>query len=376
MGWPSVRLGEILVERKERVGTIDADGLGLLGVSNKVGLHRSGMPRISDMSRYLRVQNEWFAYNPMRVNVGSIGWAHSKELVGVISPDYVVFSCTPKIDPRLVYWFLTSAPGLQAINLQTAGSVRDRLYFGSLANVSMPLPPIEQQRVIVAEVEKLTGRLAKIEALQLEVDEDIERLLLSAYQVAIEKAESQPMQKVAPLVRRPVEINPLESYPELGVRSFGKGTFHKPPLEGSSVGSKKLFRIENGDLVFNIVFAWEGAVAVASKNDGGRFGSHRFLTCVADPQVAVPEFLWFHFRTNAGLEQLGKASPGGAGRNRTLGVENLARIEVPVPALHRQREFVLLLRRLREQQQLRESIGAEVAALRTSVLSRAFAGTL
>ena len=69
---------------------------------------------------------------------------------------------------------------------------------------------------------------------------------------------------VAPLVRRPrVEIDLDAAYPELGVRSFGRGTTNELP--GVEVGDKQLFRICAGDLVFNIVFAWEGAVAVASQ---------------------------------------------------------------------------------------------------------------
>jgi hypothetical protein len=68
--WPQVPLGEVLVEQKGRVGAFDADGLPLLGVSNTEGLHRTEKPRIADMSRYLRVDLRWFAYNPMRINVG------------------------------------------------------------------------------------------------------------------------------------------------------------------------------------------------------------------------------------------------------------------------------------------------------------------
>jgi hypothetical protein len=83
--WQKLPLGVLLIEQKQRIGTFDADDLPLLGVSNQGGLHRSGMPRINDMSRYLRVQKDWFAYNPMRINVGSIGWARSTEQTGVIS---------------------------------------------------------------------------------------------------------------------------------------------------------------------------------------------------------------------------------------------------------------------------------------------------
>jgi type I restriction enzyme, S subunit len=77
--WPKLALGELLIEQKQRIGTFDANGLPLLGISNQEGLHRSGMPRISDMGRYLRVEKDWFAYNPMRINVGSIGLAQTTE---------------------------------------------------------------------------------------------------------------------------------------------------------------------------------------------------------------------------------------------------------------------------------------------------------
>jgi restriction endonuclease S subunit len=165
-GWEVVPLGDVLVERTERIGSPDADGLPLLGVSNTGGLHRSGKSRISDMSRYLLVKRDWFAYNPMRINVGSLGWAYSDELAGVISPDYVVFSATEKVLPRLVYLFLRSHPGLQAINLQAAGSVRQRLYYWMLAEIRIPLPPPPEQQRIVAKVEDLTAKIEEAHQLQ------------------------------------------------------------------------------------------------------------------------------------------------------------------------------------------------------------------
>ena len=97
----------------------------------------------------------------------------------------------------------------------------------------------------------------------------------------------------------------MPAYPELGVRSFGRGTFHKPELPGAEVGNKKLFRICAGDLVFNIVLAWEGAVAVAQPEDDGRVGSHRFLTCVPAPETATVEFLRFYFSDARGAAEAG-----------------------------------------------------------------------
>lgn len=154
---------------------------------------------------------------------------------------------------------------------------------------------------------------------------------------------------VAPIVRRPAEIIPDQTYPELGIRSFGRGTFHKPALSGAEVGTKRLFKIEPGDLVFSNVFAWEGAIAVASSADAGRFGSHRFITCVVDAARANATYLKLYLTTAPdGRGQVQSASPGGAGRNRTLGVEKLGRIEAPLPPLAEQQAIVARLDALTE----------------------------
>ena len=182
--------------------------------------------------------------------------------------------------------------------------------------------------------------------------------------------------KLAPLKRRQVRVNLSDEYHELGIRSFGKGTFHKPAVNGAALGTKKIFRIEADDLLFNIVFTWEGAVAVAKQEDHGRVGSHRFLTCVPQEGITTSSFLCFHFLTESGLEQLGEASPGGAGRNRTLGLKALERIQVPIPPLEKQVWFDALQKKLEGINRLQAETAIELNALLPSVLDKAFKGKL
>ena len=73
-------------------------------------------------------------------------------------------------------------------------------------------------------------------------------------------------------------LDATEEYVEVGLRSFGRGVFHKPAVPGVQLGNKKVYRIEPGDLVISNVFAWEGALAVASDSERGLIGSHRFMT--------------------------------------------------------------------------------------------------
>lgn len=180
------------------------------------------------------------------------------------------------------------------------------------------------------------------------------------------------MAEVAPLVRREQSIDLEGSYPELGIRSFGKGTFHKPPLSGSEVGTKRLYRIEPGDLLFSNVFAWEGAIAIAKPEDAGRFGSHRFITCHANTELTTAEFLRYYFLTDEGLLKIGDASPGGAGRNRTLGLEKLMAIEVPMPSLAVQHTFDRLQAEIAALKTKHSAIRQANAALIPSTLERVF----
>jgi type I restriction enzyme S subunit len=176
-----------------------------------------------------------------------------------------------------------------------------------------------------------------------------------------------PMADVAPLVRRPVHVDVGATYREIGIRSFAKGVFHKSPTTGLEIGDKRVFLIKPGDLLFNIVFAWEGAVAVASESEEGTIGSHRFLTCIPNPEISDPHFLFWWFSRGEGREQLLRASPGGAGRNRTLGVDKLAALQVPLPPLAEQRRIVaqieFLATKLSRARELRREATEETSLL-------------
>ncbi|QYX32046.1 restriction endonuclease subunit S [Sphaerospermopsis torques-reginae] len=296
----------------------------------------------------------------------------------IITGNFWAFEVNHKLLDIQYFDYLTKTLLFIDFCVRASDGTTNRLYLQESKFLSMeiPLPSLEEQRQIVARVEELVGKIEKVRSLRNEIIQDSQKVLLSAYYKLIEGAEYLPMKFVAPLERRAIEINLSNNYPELGIRSFGKGTFHKPALSGAEVGTKKLFRIEANDLLFQIVFAWEGAVAVAQSKDNGRFGSHRFLTCVPQPGIATSSFLCFHFLTEKGLEDLGKASPGGAGRNRTLGLKALENIQVPIPLFEKQLWFDDLQTKIDTMKQLREEAIKELDALLPSILDKAFKGEL
>ena len=158
-----VKLGTVLKEEKTKIGNPDGNGLDLIGVSNDFGLHTSRAQRIDDLSRYQIIKIGWFAYNPMRINVGSIGIAESQEHEGIVSPDYVVFSCTEKILPEYLFYFLKSDLGLEAINRNASGTVRKRLYYSDLAQIEIYLPEIDKQIEILESLNKIEKIVSQLQ---------------------------------------------------------------------------------------------------------------------------------------------------------------------------------------------------------------------
>lgn len=179
---------------------------------------------------------------------------------------------------------------------------------------------------------------------------------------------------VLALKRREVIVEAESTYKEIGLRSFGRGIFHKAPVLGVDLGAKRVFRVEPGDLVISNVFAWEGAIAVASEAEAGMIGSHRFMTFVpSDGRIDVRWAAWF-LRSEVGLALILRASPGSAGRNRTLAIDRFEAIEFVLPTIQEQHCVATRLDRLsgsaHELRTRSERASSLSSALRVSLASR------
>lgn len=173
------RLGDYIREECNPLGPLGARELRLIGVSNEHGLHSSSRDTSSDLSRYQRIEKNWFAYNPMRVNVGSIGLADDELKTGFTSPDYTVFSCREGLDPHYLLHFLKSNYGLEAIARNCTGAVRKRLYYSGLADIELPVPSMDGQRAFVARISHIN------EAIRFIRDENSDRHELPQLKQAI-----------------------------------------------------------------------------------------------------------------------------------------------------------------------------------------------
>lgn len=245
---------------------------------------------------------------------------------------------------------------------------------GNVLDYVVPLPPLDEQRRIVARLDRVA---AMVEARRREVaaaDAEMQALLSKAFARAIDGAPRRPMAEVAPLVRRPVEIEPDHEYTEIGVRSFYNGIFHRRKILGSEFSWQELFWIKEGDIVFSNLMAWEQAIAVAGPEDDGKVGNHRMLTCEVDPAIATPSFLMAYFRTPEGFANVVGLSPGSIARNKTLSSKKLPTIQVPVPPLETQRWFDRLQAKVRHTRTIRNGTAADIDALIPAMLHEVFTG--
>lgn len=144
-------------------------------------------------------------------------------------------------------------------------------------------------------------------------------------------------------VGTPVDLDDTLTYREIGIRSHGKGIFHKDETTASEIGNKRVFWVEPDCFVVNIVFAWERAVAKTTEAENGMIASHRFPMYKPKKDVVDLDYITEYFITKRGQNVLILALPGGAGRNKTLGQKEFAKSVVKLPSLPEQQKIAEFL---------------------------------
>lgn len=112
-----------------------------------------------DQTNYKIVPRGYFAYNPSRINVGSIDCQTVEDKV-IVSPLYVVFKADERVDNDYLLHYLKSNIGKKYINELASGSVRANLKFSILQEFPFPMIPIEEQKEkmnVIAKLDEVIG---------------------------------------------------------------------------------------------------------------------------------------------------------------------------------------------------------------------------
>ena len=151
------RLGDYIHEYSVR-NKLDED-IPVYSVTNSQGFCRDYFSKdvaSKDRTTYKIVPKGCFAYNPSRINVGSVDWQRNEERV-IVSPLYNVFSVSSELDQQYLYYYLKSTATLYRIKNVATGSVRDNLRLSMLYDFMIELPEFAEQREIVKKLDLLSN---------------------------------------------------------------------------------------------------------------------------------------------------------------------------------------------------------------------------
>jgi len=178
-----------------------------------------------------------------------------------------------------------------------------------------------------------------------------------------------PLGEVLKPVSRPEPVDPEKTYRILGAHWYAHGLYTKDTLLGSEIRADKVFRVEEGDFVYNRLFAWKGSFAVATEENDGCYVSNEFPCFVLKRDRADGNYLWRYFSRASAWDDALELSTGGTptSRNR-LKEEKFLAIKIPLPPLPAQRRIVArideLAAKIEEARSLRQH-----AAQKTEVLA-------
>ena len=163
--WKKIKLKEVLTEVTER--NKNERVKNVLSVTNSQGFvsqeeYFEGTVHSQNISNYKIVRKNQFAYNPSRINVGSIDILTAYD-EGALSPMYVVFEVdSSKLLPEYFKYYFQTHRFEENVKNNTQGSVRNSLSFKALSDFDYLLPPIEEQKHIATILEKVDTIISNI----------------------------------------------------------------------------------------------------------------------------------------------------------------------------------------------------------------------
>jgi type I restriction enzyme S subunit len=383
--WTWTPLGPHLLERAEAIGSLAPEEAArfdrLRGVSNREGIIDPPFDRvrpIKDSSRYVVLRVGYFSYNPMRINVGSIGLVRDDSQVGKISPDYVVFTTRRTLLPEYLFAYLKSDVGRQIIRASTAGAVRERLYFRDLARLPIPLPPLQEQRRIV----RLLDAAEELRRLRDQADRRTADLIPAIFHEIFGDLESNPKGWAKIPLGELTEIG-TGSTPSRAESSYFGGTIpwvKTTEVTGTVISATEEHLTEAGIKASRCKLYPKNSLVIALYGQGKTRGQTALLgidACTNQACAVLKPNERYDSQFVLSVLQLSysvirRMSRGGTQENLNLNL--IKKFEIPLPPLALQQAFATNVAEVRALEAQQTASRRRLDGLYQSLLHRAFRG--
>ena len=373
----TIKLGNFISEYsvRNRAG----DDIPVYSVTNKEGFCRDYFSKdvaSQDRSTYKIVPRGCFAYNPSRINVGSVDWQRKEDRV-IVSPLYVIFSVSKGLDQQYLYYYLKSEKCLYYIKELASGSVRDNLKLSMLKEFTIPNITLEEQRKAVMVLEQ-TDRLIALQERQMTVLDELVKSrfveMFGAYQATIKigkvseivggitkngKRNSMPIKK--PYLRvANVFFNKIDTTEMLEI--------------GLSEDEYRKTRLIQGDLLFvegNGSPDQIGRVSVWNDELEDCVHQNHLIRVRLDSKRVLPTFAMYYFMTQEGRKQIQVKAVSTSGLY-TLSVSKIADFQIPLPGIDEQVAFNDLVQQIDKSKLAVQQSLEKLETLKKSLMQRYF----
>ena len=377
--WKKVKLKELIKEVNER--NKDEKVKTVLSVTNSRGFviqeeYFEGTVHSANISNYKIVRKNQFAYNPSRVNVGSIDILKDYEY-GALSPMYVVFEVdTTKLLPDYFKYYFQTNRFFENVKNNTQGSVRNSLSFKALADFDYLLPSIKEQEKIVKILKNIESIIEKyINALE-EKDNFIKSQFVEIFGNISENSNGYKIVNLSDIAQywngltyKPSDIS---EYGTIVLRSSniqnGKLDYKDIVRVSCNIGEKKY--VKKNDILMcsrNGSSKLVGKVAlIKNLNEQMSFGAFMMIIRSKYYPYLMTYFKTNHFRTQISI--------GAATTIKQITSNMMNNIKLPLPSINEVNKYAIIMDQIDKQKSLLEIQKQNYEKLKKGLMQKLLTG--
>ena len=390
--WPTTKLGEVLTERRE-TPTDDDLASGRVRIVEKISFD-SGRIQLrvdgSTKTGMILVRPGDLVVSGINAAKGAIAIYDANAVAPVAATiHYGAYEINhQRADVRFLWWMLRSHFFQDLLLEFVPGGIKTELKAKRLLPIPVPLPPLAEQRRVVARIEELAAQIHEARTLRHQATEEAEALSRSGAEAVFQKVRTKLGTKILGDVCSTITDGDHNTpqFSDEGARfifvgNVSSGRLHFENTKRVSLDyfrSLKSHRLpERGDILYSAVGATLGIPAVVDSDEPFCFQRHVAIL-KPDRNKVDSRFVWHMLGSRTVTEKAWASTTGSA--QPTIPLRAIRELPIPVPPLAEQRQIVAELDALQAEvdalKRLQAETAAELDALLPAILDRAFKGEL